>query len=94
LKQNVDANLHLYKLYIKKQGPYDYSVNEKARKYIKTATQLQKMLIEKLRSEGGAAEDERLAYADLYYEIAKYTHDYEKNTDTTILMLNQCLKIF
>lgn len=56
LKQNVDANLHLYKLYIKKQGPYDYSVNERARKYIKTATQLQKLVIEKLRSEGGAAE--------------------------------------
>lgn len=56
LKQNVDANLHLYKLHIKKQGPYDFSVNEKARKYIKTATQLQKALIEKLRSEGGAAE--------------------------------------
>ena len=33
------------------------------------------------------------AYADLYYEIAKYSHDYEKNTDTTVLMLNQCLKI-
>lgn len=45
LKQNVEANLHLYKLYIKKQGAYDFSVNEKARTYIKTATQLQKLVI-------------------------------------------------
>lgn len=50
LKQNVDANIQLYKLYLKKQGPYDYSPNEKSRKYIKTATQLQKLLIEKLRN--------------------------------------------
>ena len=35
-----------------------------------------------------------LAYADLYYEIAKYSYDYEKNVDTTVLMLNQCLKIY
>jgi RNase P subunit RPR2 len=55
LKQNVDANLHLYKLHIKKQGPLDYSANEKARNYIKTATQIQKKVIEKLRSEGGSA---------------------------------------
>jgi tetratricopeptide repeat protein 21B len=61
LKQNVEANLQLYKLYIKKQGPYDLSMNEKARKYIKTAAQLQKIVIEKIRSEGGAAEEERMA---------------------------------
>jgi hypothetical protein len=41
---------------LKKQGPLDFSPNEKSRKYIKTATQLQKQLIEKLRNEGGAAE--------------------------------------
>jgi hypothetical protein len=46
----VDANLLLYKLYLKKQGPYDFNPNEKSRKYIKTATQLQKSLIEKLRN--------------------------------------------
>ena len=92
LKQNMEANFQLYKLHIKKQGPYDFSMNEKARKYIKTAAQLQKQVIEKIRSEGGAAEEERLAEADIFFEIAKYTHEYEKNVDTTILMLNQCLK--
>lgn len=44
----------LYKLYLKKGGS-DTSLNEKARKHIKTATKLHKLLIEKLRSEGGAA---------------------------------------
>ena len=56
-------------------------------------TKIQKALIEKLRSEGGGAEDEQVNFANLYYEIAKYTHDYEKNIETTILMLTQCLKI-
>ena len=46
-----------------------------------------------MRSEGGGAEDEQVNFANLYYEIAKYTHDYEKNIETTILMLTQCLKI-
>ncbi len=50
----MEANLQLYKLYIKKQGPYNFSMNENARKYIKTAAQLQKILLEKIRSEGGA----------------------------------------
>jgi hypothetical protein len=45
----------LYKLYLKKGG-FDTALNEKARKHIKTATKLHKLLIEKLRSEGGAAE--------------------------------------
>ena len=27
LKQNVDANFHLYKLYLKKQGPHDLTTN-------------------------------------------------------------------
>jgi hypothetical protein len=56
LKQNVDANLQLYKLNLKRQGPLNLVPNEKARKHIKTAAQLQKLVIEKLRSEGGAAE--------------------------------------
>ena len=65
----------LYKLYLKKGG-FDTTISEKARKHIKAATKIHKLLIEKLRNEGGAAEEEMLAYADLYYEIAKYSHDY------------------
>ena len=45
----------LYKLYLKKGG-FDTTISEKARKHIKTATKIHKLLIEKLRNEGGAAE--------------------------------------
>jgi hypothetical protein len=48
--------LLLYKLYLKKQGNYDLTPNEKAKKHIKAANQFQKSVIEKLRGEGGSAE--------------------------------------
>lgn len=72
---------------------YDYNPNEKAKKEIKRAVQFQKMVLEKLRSEGGPVELERFALADFFYEIAKYSNDYEKNVDTSIAMLNECIKI-
>lgn len=37
LKQNSEAHLQLYKLYIKKQGKFDLNPNEKAKKEIKMA---------------------------------------------------------
>lgn len=51
------------------------------------------MVIEKMRVEGASADEDKLLYADLYYEIARYVHDYEKNVETTISLLGQCLKI-
>ena len=79
LKQNSDAHFQLYKLYLKKQGKYDVNPNEKAKKEIKMAVKFQKLVYEKIKSEGGSVDDEKLAYADLYYEVGKYTYYYEKN---------------
>ena len=56
------------------------------------AVKYQRLVYEKIKSEGGSTGDEKLAYADLYYEVGKYTHLYEKNDDTTILMMKECLK--
>jgi hypothetical protein len=42
---------------LKKQGNLDFNPNEKARKHIKTATQFQRLVIEKLRAEGGSADE-------------------------------------
>ena len=46
------------------------------------------MVLDKLRSEGGHVEEERIVLADLYYEISQYTNAYEGNSETTIAMLN------
>ena len=51
------------------------------------------MVYEKIKSEGGAVDEEKLAYADLYYEVGKYAYNYEKNIETTEMMLKQCLKL-
>lgn len=87
LKQNSDAHFQLYKLYLKKQGRYDLNPNEKAKKEIKMAVKFQKLVYEKIKSEGGSVDDEKVAYADLYFEVGKYTYSYEKNIETTELML-------
>ena len=44
-------------------------------------------MYEKIKSEGGSVEEEKLVYADLYYEVGKYTYSYEKNIETTELMM-------
>lgn len=32
-------------------------------------------------------------YADLYFEVGKYTYTYEKNIEITELMMKECLKL-
>ena len=44
-------------------------------------------MYEKIKSEGGSVEEEKLVYGDLYYEVGKYTYSYEKNIETTELMM-------
>ena len=39
----------------------------------------QKLVYEKIKSEGGSVDDEKLAYSDLFFEVGKYSYDYEKN---------------
>lgn len=51
------------------------------------------MAYEKVKNEGGAIEGEKLLCADLYYEVGNYTYYYEKNVDTTELMLKECMKL-
>ena len=67
--------------------------NEKAKKALKVAVKFQRMVYEKVKSEGGSTDEEKLAYSELYYEVGKYTHQYEKNDETAILMMKECLKV-
>jgi hypothetical protein len=57
LKQAVEAHFLLYQVHLKKRGKFNFDPHEEARKEIKTATQYQKLVIEKLRSEGGAGDE-------------------------------------
>lgn len=93
LKQNSDAHFQLFKMYLKKQGKFESNSNDKARKEIKLAVKFQKMVYEKIKSEGGSVDEERLIYADLYYEVGKYTFTHEKNIETTEIMMKECLKL-
>lgn len=43
------------------------------------AVKFQKGVYDKVKSEGGAVDEEKLVYADLYYEVGKYAYTYEKN---------------
>lgn len=92
LKQNVEGFYTLYKLYIKKQGALDYSPNDNARKSIKKCLAFQQRVLEKAKSEGGNVTEERQKLADLFYEVASYTNNYEKSTEASIKMLTECLK--
>lgn len=80
-------------MYLKAQNKFDATSNQKARNEIKLAVKFQKLVYEKIKSEGGAVDDEKLAYADLYYEVGNYAYIYEKNIETTELMLKECLKL-
>ena len=51
------------------------------------------MAYDKIKNDGGSTDDEKLAYADLYFEVGNYTYHHEKNTDTTEMMLKECLKL-
>lgn len=44
-------------MYLKSQNKFDSSVNEKARKEIKLAVKFQKLVYEKIKSEGGPVDD-------------------------------------
>ena len=50
-------------------------------------------MYEKIKNEGGPVDEEKLIYADLYFEVGKYAYYYEKNVETTELMLKECLKL-
>ena len=78
---------------LKKQGKFETVSNDKAKKEIKLAVKFQKLVYEKIKSEGGSVEEEKLVYADLYYEVGKYTYTYEKNIEITELMMKECLKL-
>lgn len=80
-------------MYLKAQNKFDSNSNEKARKEIKLAVKFQKLVYEKIKSDGGPIDEEKLYYADLYYEVGKYAYNYEKNIETTELMLKECLKL-
>lgn len=43
------------------------------------AVKFQKLVYDKIKNEGGPADEEKLIYADLYYEVGKYAYNYEKN---------------
>jgi tetratricopeptide repeat protein 21B len=92
LKQNADGFYTLYKLYLKKQGALDYSPNDNARKSIKKCLTFQQRVLEKAKSDGGNVTEERQRLADLFYEVASYTNNYEKSTEASIKMLTECLK--
>lgn len=93
LKQNSDAHFTLFKLHLKKQGKHNLNSNQLARKEIKLAVKFEKLAYEKIKNQGGSIDDEKLAYADLYFQVGNYTYHYEKNYDTTELMLKECLKL-
>lgn len=56
------------------------------------AVKFEKLVYEKIKSEGGSVDDEKHNYAELYYEVGKYTYQYDKNNDTTESMMKECLK--
>lgn len=76
LKQNSDAHLQLFRMYLKAQNKFDSTSNQKARKQIKLAVKFQKLVYDKIKSEGGPADEQKLIYADLYYEVGKYAYNY------------------
>jgi hypothetical protein len=45
------------------------------------------MVYEKLKTEGGSVEEEKLTLADLYYTLGQYAYNYEKSIEVTEMML-------
>ena len=60
-------------------GPGSELENDNVRKALKSAIAVQKDVIERLKTEGGSVEEERIFLAELTIELAKYMAKNEKN---------------